>query len=119
MRVIANGGYVIDVVLDITAATNSNPLTVTIPSSGGATATPINTGVYSSYAPGEVITLAGGTFGQPAQVTVSTTEVLSLLFRVPPRRLDMRLEIRSRLLGRHQRQPSSILRQLALCPSPS
>lgn len=79
MRVIANGGYVLDVVLPITAATNTNPLTVTIPSSGGATASPINTGVYSSYAPGEIVTVAGGTGGQAAQVTVGTTTVLSLL----------------------------------------
>ena len=79
MRVIANGGYITDDSLALAAATNTNPLTVTLPSSGAGTVMPINTGVYSSYAPGEVVTLAGGTFGQPAQVTVNDTELLSVV----------------------------------------
>ena len=79
MRVILNGALVTDASLPVTAATKSKPLTVTIPATGGATAAPVNTYVSSSYSPGEIVTLAGGTYSIPAQVEVIKTEVLDLV----------------------------------------
>ena len=78
LRVFANGAPVTDVSLNTAAATNNNPLTVTIPSTGGLSATPINSGVYASYAPGNTVTLAGGTYSIPASILVNTTLLLSI-----------------------------------------
>ena len=78
MRVIFQGAFVTDSSLTITAATQANPCVITAPSTGGNTATPNNGGVVSSYSPGEIITLAGGTFSIPAQVTVTTATLLSI-----------------------------------------
>lgn len=79
MRVISNGAFVTEETLAITNITNANPAVVTISAIGGLAATPINTFVVSSYAPGDQITLAGGSFASPAVLGVFSTTLLNLV----------------------------------------
>jgi hypothetical protein len=77
MRVVSNGAYVIDSALSITNITQANPAVMTtVPATAGSTATPINTGISNSYAPGDTVTLAGGTYSTPMTVTITNTQVL-------------------------------------------
>lgn len=78
MRVIFDGALVTEPSLAISAATNANPCVLTIPATGGSAATPIDGGVTSSYAPNDIVTLAGGTFSIQAQVSVTTTKLVSI-----------------------------------------
>src|SRR5208282_6695453 len=79
MRVIVDGAFVTDSTLNLSAATNANPLVITVPAAGGTGAVPINTGVYTSYNTGDVLTLAGGAYSVPAQLTVTATQLLALV----------------------------------------
>ena len=78
MRVIFEGALVTESALAITAATKANPCVITAPATGGQTATAVNSGVSSSYVPGEIVTLAGGSYSIPAQVTVNATTLLQI-----------------------------------------
>lgn len=80
MRVISNGAFITEPPISITGITQSSPAVVTITATSGTTAaTPINSGVISSYAPLDFITLAGGTFISPAILEVTTTKLISVL----------------------------------------
>jgi hypothetical protein len=78
MRVIANGAYVTEPSLPIANITNGNPAIVTMLINGVSAATPNNGGVTASYAPGDQLTLAGGSFSAPAILAVTNTKILSL-----------------------------------------
>src|SRR6185312_1063616 len=62
IRFKTNGAYVLEEPVGITGATQTDPCQITAPSSGLASATPNNGAVSASYAPGNLLTLAGGTF---------------------------------------------------------
>jgi hypothetical protein len=79
MRVILNGAFVTETPIPITNVTQADPGVVTAGAGSGGSASPINTGVYTSYAPGDTITLAGGTYTAPAVLTVNDTTLLSCL----------------------------------------
>jgi hypothetical protein len=77
MRVVANGAFVVDSSIDITNISQANPaIMTTVTASAGSTATPIDSGISNSYAPGDTVTLAGGTFSSPMVVTVTNTLLL-------------------------------------------
>lgn len=83
MRVVANGAYVIDASLPISAISQSNPVVVTATADGVTAATPVTTGVTATYAPGDLITLAGGVFAQAAVLSVTNTLLLSTAVFAP------------------------------------
>jgi hypothetical protein len=78
MRVIINGAFVLEPALAISNVTQGSPGQVTAAGNGAVSATSINTNVYASYAPGDDITLAGGTFSAPAILQVVDTALLSI-----------------------------------------
>jgi hypothetical protein len=83
MRVIYDGALVTDESLPITGATNANPCVLSISATGGTTASPNIGGVYSSYAPGDQITMAGGSYSWPAIFAVATTKLLGMALSGP------------------------------------
>lgn len=76
MRPIINGAYAVDVTLPISAVTNANPCQITMPWDVAFSATANNAAVLSSYAPGDLIPLAGGNFATQAVLSVPATTVL-------------------------------------------
>ena len=79
MRVISDGAFVTEAALSITGVTQANPAQVSLaPTMGGDTATPITSGVTSSYNAGDTVTLAGGTYATAAVLDVLTTTLISI-----------------------------------------
>ncbi len=79
MRVLSNGGFVTESPFVITAATQSNPATVTVnPSSSAVSATSNNGAVSASYTAGDTVTLTGGTFSTAAVLLLHSTSIVSL-----------------------------------------
>ena len=76
MRVIYNGAPVTENSVPVTAATRASPCVITAAATGSLSAAANNAGVYSSYAPGEQIVLAGGVFSVPAVLQVTKTTLL-------------------------------------------
>lgn len=78
MRVIQNGAFVTEPPLAISNITQADPAVVSSSGSGATAATPITSGVLSSYAPGDTIVLAGGTFLTATELSVTNTKVVSV-----------------------------------------
>lgn len=76
MRVIYDGGFVVDRDIPITGATKSNVCTLTLSNLEVKAASPNTGGVTASYRPGEIVRLAGGDFETRANLTVATTTLL-------------------------------------------
>lgn len=85
MRVISNGAFVTEGPVPITGISQSNPAQVTISAQGGVSASANDGGVLLSYAPGDLVTLAGGTFISPAVLSVTNTELLGIGVAAPGR----------------------------------
>lgn len=86
MRVISDGGFVTDVQANLTGVSNTDPAVIGFSGAGfaAASAVPIDGGVTSSYAPGEQVTLAGGTgVTTPTVLDVTTTQLLNLALASP------------------------------------
>jgi hypothetical protein len=83
MRVIQDGAYVTESAVPITGITRANPGVVSASATGVLSATANNGGVVSSYAPGDTITLAGGTFVSPAVLAVASTLLISVQVKSP------------------------------------
>lgn len=85
MRVIQNGAFVTEGPFAISAISQSSPAVISLPSATGATAATANIGaVAASYAPGDLVTLAGGTYSDPGTPTptvlgVTNTTLASVL----------------------------------------
>lgn len=78
MRVVQNGQFVTDVALNISNISQANPGVVTVAAATGGLSATVNTGAVSnSYAPGDQVTLAGGTYSIPAVLDVTNTKLLS------------------------------------------
>jgi hypothetical protein len=77
MRVVSDGGYVTEGALPVLGLSNANPAVLTTASSGAQSATSNVAGVTATYAPGDRVTLAGGTFGTPAVLGVTNTQLVS------------------------------------------
>lgn len=79
MRVIFDGGFVTEAPYVISGATQASPCVLTVtPTSSLDSVVPINSGVLTSYAPGDTVSLAGGTFSTRAVVTVGQTQLSSV-----------------------------------------
>jgi hypothetical protein len=83
MRVISNGDFVTETPIAITGVTQANPAVVSITASAGASATPVADSTTASYAPGDDITLAGGTYSAPAVLGVTNTTLQSVQVHAP------------------------------------
>ncbi|MDE2020471.1 MAG: hypothetical protein KGJ13_09070, partial [Patescibacteria group bacterium] len=84
MRVISNGAYVTLTPADITGATQANPCVLTLAASNEVASATANIGaVGSSYASGDTILIAGGTFIRAATLTVANTTVHGLTLSNP------------------------------------
>lgn len=83
MRVISNGRYVTESPVAIGGVTRSNPAVITFGAQGATAATPNNGSVSFSYAPGDLVTLAGGTSLTEAVLAVTTSELHSILANNP------------------------------------
>ena len=84
MRVIQNGAFVTEAPVPILGVSQTNPAVVTTAATtGGISATPNNGAVTTSYAPGDNIVLAGGTYTKPAILNVDTTLLLSVSVNDP------------------------------------
>ena len=78
MRVISSGAFVTETPIPITGITQGDPAVVSITASAGASATPVANTTLTSYASGDAITLAGGTFSEAAIIGVSNTTLQSV-----------------------------------------
>jgi hypothetical protein len=81
MRVIKDGAFVSDVAANLTSVSNTNPAVIGFNASGfaAASAVPVNTGTTQSYAPGDTVTLAGGTgVTTPSVLSVTNTKLVNL-----------------------------------------
>ena len=78
MRVIQNGAFVTESPFNISGVTQADPAVVSATGGSAASATPVNTNVVASYAPADLITLAGGTYTVPAILAVTNTALVSL-----------------------------------------
>jgi hypothetical protein len=84
MRVVLNGAQVTETPIAISNVTQADPGVVTTGgSSSGASATPVNTGILSSYSPGDTVTLAGGVFTTAAVLSIIDTILLSCAVASP------------------------------------
>ena len=84
MRVLSDGAYVTDVSAAISNITQANPAQiVTTTAYGVASASPNSSVVSASYAPGDTVTLAGGTYSTPGILTVATTLLHSANYANP------------------------------------
>lgn len=83
MRVIQNGGFVLEAPIKITGITQANPAVVSIANFSAASATANDSAVSSSYAAGDTITIAGGTGATPTQLGVVNSTLLSLNLIAP------------------------------------
>ena len=85
MRVVFDGAYVSDVQANITGVTQTNPAVISFTGSGfgAASAVPITSGVTNSYAPGDLVTLAGGIPTVPTVLSVTNTKLTNLSIASP------------------------------------
>lgn len=81
MRVILNGAFVTKTPFPIGNITQANPATFTAGGFGVFSATANLGAVTRSYAPGDLVTLAGGTFSEAAVLAVATTQLVSIRAR--------------------------------------
>lgn len=79
MRVVTNGAFVTEAPSAITGISQADPGVVTVaPVTGAVSATSNNGAISASYAPGDIVVLAGGTFTDPTQLSVASTTLLSV-----------------------------------------
>ena len=83
MRVFQDGAPVTETPISITGITQADPGVVSTGATGVASATAIRSGVTSTYAPGDFVTLAGGAAFTPAVLLVDTTALVSLALNSP------------------------------------
>ncbi len=83
MRVISAGAFVTETGVAISGITQASPAVITAPTDGATSATPNNAAVVTSYAPGDSVTLTGGAYSTPASLSVTTTELVSLVLNSP------------------------------------
>lgn len=83
MRIVSNGGYVTEGPLDVLGITQADPAVLTTAAQGVQSATSNPTGATSTYAPGDLVTLAGGVAAVPAVLRVTNTQLLSTTVLTP------------------------------------
>lgn len=83
MRVIENGEFVTEAPIAISGISQDDPAVVSSSGTGVTAASPITSGVVTTYAPGDLVTIAGGTFLTAAVLSVTNTKLVSLLLNSP------------------------------------
>ena len=83
MRPIKNGAFITESPIAISGISQDDPAVVTSNGTGVTAASPITSGVVSTYAPGELVTIAGGTYLTAAVLSVTNTKLVSLLLNSP------------------------------------
>jgi hypothetical protein len=83
MRVIFNGGFVLEPAVSISNITQANPAVLTTSALSAVSAVANIGGVSASYNPGDGITMAGGTYSVPSVLSVQTTQLASLNLNNP------------------------------------
>lgn len=83
MRFIDRGAFVTENPVAIGGVTQASPAVVTFGTTGAASSTIDNTAVSFSYAPGDLVTLMGGTFLTPAVLAVMSSLLHSILVNDP------------------------------------
>ena len=77
MRVLYDGAFVTEGAVAIEGVSNADPAFISVQTISATAATPVNTSVAASYAVGDTITLAGGSFVTPTKLTVSSLALAS------------------------------------------
>ena len=85
MRVISDGGFVVDYTVAIAGASQTNPCILTLAPTlfQLASANSLAAGVTQSYVPLDTVTLAGGVFVDPGIVSVTNTQLAALGLNAP------------------------------------
>ena len=84
VRFISNAAYVTETPIAITFIQNTSPVEIALANVFAISgATPVNSGVVAPYAPGDTITLAGGSYQTAAVLTVAQTLVKSVYVSTP------------------------------------
>lgn len=79
MRPISNGSFVTENPVGIGGVTRAVPAVITFGAQGAASATPNNAAVTFTYAPGDLVTLAGGVTLSPAVLEVVSSQLKSIV----------------------------------------
>lgn len=79
MRVVLDGGFITETPVAIGGASQTDPAVLTFGAQGATAATPNNAAVTFSYAPGDLVTLAGGVALSPAVLSVTSSELETIL----------------------------------------
>lgn len=78
VRFFSEGAFVTETAVGIGDVSQANPAVVTFGAQGATSATPNNAGVTFSYAPGDLISLAGGSVLNEAVLEVTSSELVSI-----------------------------------------
>lgn len=79
MRVVLDGAFVTETPIAIGGASQADPTVLTFGAEGATAASPNDAAVTFSYAPGDLVTLAGGTALTPAVLAVTNSQLVSIL----------------------------------------
>jgi hypothetical protein len=79
MRVISDGAFVTETAVGIGSISQAIPAVITFGAQGATSATPNNGAVTFTYAPGDLVTLAGGVALSPAVLAVTSSELKSIV----------------------------------------
>lgn len=83
MRVFFQGAPVTETPIGISGISKADPAVVSFGAEGASAATPVDTSVIFSYAPGDLISLAGGTTSNEAVLAVTNSKLISILPNAP------------------------------------
>ena len=83
MRVISDGAYVTSGQAFISGITQANPAVITVSAFAVGSASPNISGVLSSYAPGDYVTLAGGAYSAQGVLRVTSTTLTRIFVNSP------------------------------------
>lgn len=80
MRVVSNGAFVTEAPVGIGGVTRADPAVLNYGTQGAATAAAVNNAAVTfSYAPGDLVTVAGGVVLSPAILSIDTSELVTIL----------------------------------------
>lgn len=116
MRVIDDGAFVTEAPVAIGGATRADPAVLTFGAEGATAATPNNGAVTFSYAPGDLVTLLGGTALTEAVLQVTTSQLVSVLVNAAGAAYAMGDTI---TLGGGTSAPAAVVTVLTVVPIPA
>lgn len=78
MRIVSDGEFVTESPVSLGGVTQASPAVISFGAQGATAATPNNAAVTFTYAPGDLVTIAGGTGLSPAVLAVTSSELISI-----------------------------------------